>query len=147
MCMCWHIVGWSDVSVCVCWHIVGWIDVSVCVCWHIVGWSDVSAACVGTSLGGVTSQSACQCRVCLSPLLLGQRSLHGNLYLWKEETGSVVRESEFQVTEESEVRHSPLLCATTPRHATPHHTTPNHITPHHTTHVLINNHKVPLLRD
>ena len=98
-----------------------------------------ACACVGTLLGGVTSQSAaCQCHVPLSPLLLGQRSLHGNLYLGKEETGSVVRESEFQVTEESEVRHSPLLCAITPRHTTPphptpHQTTPHHITPHQTT--------------
>ena len=72
----------------------------------------------------------------------GQTSIHGNLYLDKEETGSVLRESEFQVTEESEVRHPTTPPHTTPHHTTlhltpphptPHHTTPHHTTPHHTT--------------
>ena len=111
MCMCWYTVGWTSA---IGWaSAIGWTSA---IRWmSAVGWMSVVewASAVGWTLW------MCLC----FHLFLGQRSLHGNLYLGKKDTGSVLQESEFQVTEESKVR---LAHCFKPHPTTPHHCTSLH---------------------
>ena len=121
----------------------------MCMCWYTIGWTspvDWASAVRGRlMLGGCVRLGGVCCWVDVAYVFLfhvfpGQRSLHGNLYLGKKDTGSVLQESEFQVTEESKVRlaHCFKPHPTTPYHIPPLHTTPYrstslHTTPHHST--------------